>query len=338
MPKHRKAKDAKPNPPIMSQEFIIQNHGDIVSLVCIIILIGLVFPITRDYASIFVLPHYKENATNETVELASSNEGKVVEITKQSFIYDKGLKDLFTLFFYTCLCIVFHALAQEYILERIYRKSHASKYRSNKFYEAGILTIFYTLSLISGIIIIISEHFMNGINISSLWVGFPTEHRKMDFTIKIYYLFQISYWFHSYPELYLLKIPSDFILQRVLMYSTSLILTLLCYTLSLHKIGIWLLTLYALPQIFASFGKVFHYLGRDEDALTFFKKLWIPSFYICRMTSIILSFIVFYYGFKKNVSMPITLVLLISSLIVQLVLSYNGYSAWRRAKLSKKNK
>ena len=33
------------NPPFLSQEFIIQNHGDIVSCVCMVVMIGLMFQV-----------------------------------------------------------------------------------------------------------------------------------------------------------------------------------------------------------------------------------------------------------------------------------------------------
>ena len=42
------------NPPILSNEFIIQNHADIVSCVAMVIVIGLLFQISAPFAISFV--------------------------------------------------------------------------------------------------------------------------------------------------------------------------------------------------------------------------------------------------------------------------------------------
>ena len=43
----RRGKGGK-TPPFLSQEFIIQNHGDIVSCVCMVIMVGLMFQVSID--------------------------------------------------------------------------------------------------------------------------------------------------------------------------------------------------------------------------------------------------------------------------------------------------
>lgn len=35
------------NPPFFSQEFVIQNHGDIVSCVCMVFMVGLMFQVIK---------------------------------------------------------------------------------------------------------------------------------------------------------------------------------------------------------------------------------------------------------------------------------------------------
>lgn len=58
----------KKQPPILSHEFVIQNHGDIASAVLMIFILGLMFPLTSDLASVFILPQYNETvpAVTET--------------------------------------------------------------------------------------------------------------------------------------------------------------------------------------------------------------------------------------------------------------------------------
>lgn len=38
------------------------------------------------------------------------------------------------------------------------------------------------------------------LNISSLWEGYP--HSEMTFMFKFFFIIQMSYWLHCYPELY----------------------------------------------------------------------------------------------------------------------------------------
>jgi len=40
---------------------------------------------------------------------------------------------------------------------------------------------------------------------SSFWNGYPDEHVAMPWLHKLFYILQISYWVHVFPELYLCK-------------------------------------------------------------------------------------------------------------------------------------
>ncbi|KAK6060427.1 hypothetical protein COOONC_01913 [Cooperia oncophora] len=53
-------------PPIFSHEFVIQNHGDIMSCVLMVFIVGLMFPLSASMCSVFVAPQY-----NETVNITS---------------------------------------------------------------------------------------------------------------------------------------------------------------------------------------------------------------------------------------------------------------------------
>jgi translocating chain-associated membrane protein 2 len=54
-------------------------------------------------------------------------------------------------------------------------------------------------------------------SISKLWVDYP--HTQMSYLFKFYFIVQIAYWIHSYPELYFQKIKREEIVPR-LTYST----------------------------------------------------------------------------------------------------------------------
>jgi len=40
-------------------------------------------------------------------------------------------------------------------------------------------------------------------NINQLWEGYP--HTNMSFIVKFYFIVQLAYWVHSFPELYFQK-------------------------------------------------------------------------------------------------------------------------------------
>ena len=326
MPRHRRQSHTKPSPPVFSQEFVIQNHADIISVVCIIILLGLMFQPTNQLANLFVSPQYIENASNHTVdpELLKLQP----ELSIRNYVYGKGVKDVYTVFFYTCVCMVLHAVLQEYVWERIARRYHLSNTCSAKFYETGVLTAFYILSAVWGIMIILQEKILS--QPSLLWDGYYEKHIKMPFITKFYFLIQLAYWIHCYPELYFLKVPLAFIPSRLKLYTISLIFTTVSYYLSLQKFAICLLTMEAFSQIIASCGKLAHYLNSDLKSMFIFKRLWTPVFCVVRIVSILLAVVVLYHGFGyQDVPVVTRLGLLIPTVLLQAGMSIVAFQAWK---------
>ncbi|RXM91962.1 Translocating chain-associated membrane protein 1-like 1 [Acipenser ruthenus] len=91
------------SPPVLSHEFVIQNHADMVSCVAMVILLGLMFEVTAKYAIMFITVQYNVTYTEYRSEPIN--------------FYDYGPKDLATIFFYVLVAIILHALIQEYILD-----------------------------------------------------------------------------------------------------------------------------------------------------------------------------------------------------------------------------
>ncbi|TWW71021.1 Translocating chain-associated membrane protein 1 [Takifugu flavidus] len=139
-------KKTNKNPPVMSHEFIIQNHADIVSCVAMVFLLGLMFEITSKFAVIFITVQY-----NVTI---SANEGP--DETAVNYFHH-GIKDLATVFFYMLVAIIMHAIIQEYVLDKINKKKHFSKTKHSKFNESGQLSAFYLFSFGWGASILLSE-------------------------------------------------------------------------------------------------------------------------------------------------------------------------------------
>ncbi|XP_078064092.1 translocating chain-associated membrane protein 2-like, partial [Mustelus asterias] len=88
--------------PFLSQEFLIQNHADIVSCLVVLVLIGLMFEVTAKTAFMFISP--QNNVSTTTAD------GDVV-------YYLYGSNDFVTIVFYICITIILHAVVQEYALD-----------------------------------------------------------------------------------------------------------------------------------------------------------------------------------------------------------------------------
>uniref|UniRef100_A0A671Y978 Translocation associated membrane protein 1 n=1 Tax=Sparus aurata TaxID=8175 RepID=A0A671Y978_SPAAU len=91
------------NPPVLSHEFVIQNHADIVSCVAMVFLLGLMFEVTSKFAVLFITVQY-----NVTISTNGPDETAVNH-------FHHGIKDLATVFFYMLVAIIMHAIIQEYV-------------------------------------------------------------------------------------------------------------------------------------------------------------------------------------------------------------------------------
>uniref|UniRef100_A0A4W5K2V1 Translocation associated membrane protein 1 n=1 Tax=Hucho hucho TaxID=62062 RepID=A0A4W5K2V1_9TELE len=196
-------KKTNKNPPVLSHEFLIQNHADIVSCVAMVFLLGLMFEVTSKVAVLFITVQY-----NVTI---SENEESVVSH------FHHGLKDLATVFFYMLVAVIIHAIIQEYVLDKINRKMHFSKTKHSKFNESGQLSAFYLFSFGWGTSILMSENFLS--NPVSLWDGYP--HTLMPFQMKLYFISQLGYWLHALPELYFQKTKKEDIPHLVHINNTT---------------------------------------------------------------------------------------------------------------------
>uniref|UniRef100_A0A8C5F089 TLC domain-containing protein n=1 Tax=Gouania willdenowi TaxID=441366 RepID=A0A8C5F089_GOUWI len=188
--------------PFFSQEFLIQNHADIVFGLVIFILIALMFEATAKMAILFIQPQY--NVTT------LSPEG-------ESTLYHYGWKDCATILFYLFIAIILHAVVQEYLLDKVNRRLHLSKSKNTKFNESGQLCVFHLVSSVWSFYILVTEGYL--LHPSSLWENYPHSHLR--FQVKFFYLTQLAYWLHALPELYFQKVRKEEIsrqLQYICLY------------------------------------------------------------------------------------------------------------------------
>ncbi|CAA18770.1 Translocating chain-associated membrane protein [Caenorhabditis elegans] len=277
----------KPQPPILSHEFIIQNHGDIMSCVVMVFIVGLMFPLTHSLSSLFIAPQY--NGTY-TVAVEQGQEREVHG-------YLSGILDLPAIFFYSVCWIVVHAVVQEYGLDKISKKTHLSKVSTFKFGES-FHQMFFTVYSIAHAFYIVSERLEDFSEVKSVWLGYPTEHRVMSAAYKLYFIFQISYWIHQFPEFYLQKLKRDEIRQKSVQAILHIAFISIAYFFNFTRVGLALITLEYITQLIFHIARFAHFVGRKGLSDPAFK-LFNGSFVLVRLGSIIIAVMTFWYGLRQ---------------------------------------
>jgi len=225
---------------------------------------------------------------NFTVE-ATEDSGDVGQT-----LYSYGKKDFFTGFFYFLIAIVIHAVIQEYLLDKINRRMHLSKVKHSKFNESGQLMIFYIASAAWGVDIIVREGIIT--SISSLWDGYP--HVFLPFILKFYFICQLAYWVHCYPELYFYKIKKDEMWPRIQYATLYLVFIAAAYILNLTRIALCLLVLHYAVEFIFHLSRLLYFSEKTDLANTGFM-IWKLSFVLVRLGSITLGVLTFWYGLEQ---------------------------------------
>ncbi|RDD42117.1 Translocating chain-associated membrane protein 1-like 1 [Trichoplax sp. H2] len=244
-------KSSKASPPVLSHDFVIENHADILSVVCIIIVCGLLFKVTNPFCSSFVSLQYNiTHYNNETGRAIST-----------AFTY--GLRDLLTVFFFTLMVIIFRAVEQEYVIDKFIKKTRLSKVKQHKYVESCNLFVFYIVSVAYGVDILTKERWVLNDSIHGLYKDYP--HTEMSFAVKMFYLLQFAFWLHNFCELYLLKAKKEEITPRVIFYSLNLIFTEAAYILNFSRLGLVCILGHYVVQIVFHASRLLVYFGKVKQ-------------------------------------------------------------------------
>ncbi|XP_003386011.1 PREDICTED: translocating chain-associated membrane protein 1-like 1 [Amphimedon queenslandica] len=281
-------------PPVFSHEFIIQNHADIVSCVCVVVFLGLLPQATNSIASRFIFLQYNETMEikeNDTGVASSRIDNKPAPVT----FYRHGWGDALNVVFYSLIWIIIHAIIQEYIWERTVKRLRLSKTKTSKYLDSGSMLVFYGISLVMGV-----DHIMKGqyaLNFGSeLWTGYP--HTLMKLSLKFYMLTQMAFWLHCYPELYIMKTKKDDAYSKIVLYTVSFLIIFSAYVTYLQRLAVVLLVIHYIVEFVFNASCLLHYHGKDEIAKLSFK-LWWFLFLLARITSIILSVVTLWFGINE---------------------------------------
>ncbi|XP_007464920.1 PREDICTED: translocating chain-associated membrane protein 1-like 1-like [Lipotes vexillifer] len=263
------------NPPVLSQEFILQNHADLVACVGMFFVLGLMFEGTAEVSIVFItLQHGVTFPAEEAEERA----------TAPKFLYHYGAKDLPTVFFYMLVAIIIHATIQEYVLDRINRRMQFPKPKQSKFNESGQFSVFFLVSCIWGTFILHSENCLS--DLSVLWRAHP--NNMMTFQMKFFYISQLAYWFHAFPELYFQRIKPQDLSQQVVYVGLHLFHLAGAYLLYLNHLGLLLLMMHYFVEFLSHFCDLFYF--SDEKYQKEFS-LWAIVFILGRLVTLIVSVI-----------------------------------------------
>merc|ERR1719211_1014026 len=207
--------------------------------------------------------------------------------------YTAGLKDVPAVFFYLLISVVMHAIIQEYLLDKVNKKLHLSKVKFNKFNESGQLLAFYLVSLIWGGDLLLRE---NILNVASLWEGYP--HNNMTFLFKFFFIIQISYWLHIFPELYFQKVKREEMPAKIQYAVLYLAFIGASYVLRFTRLSLVLLVIHYLAEAVFHLCRLLAYAEKTSISSKLFK-LGDLLFVLARLSSVILAVLTFWFGLSK---------------------------------------
>ncbi|XP_034836393.1 translocating chain-associated membrane protein 1 [Maniola hyperantus] len=302
------------NPPFFSHEFVIQNHADIVSCVVMVFLVGLMVQSTSPVASLFISLHHNVTGVEPTRETPKG----------EPFLYEAGWKDACAVFFYSLVCIVMHAILQEYFLDKISKKFHLSKSRLSSLNESGQLVVFQLVTLVWGGDAILREGFI--FNISQLWDGYP--NHPMSFLLKLWWVVQAAYWIHTIPELYFQRIKKDEWSGRIRQAAVAFAFVGLAYGFKFQRVGVCLIVLHALAEFVAHSYRLNTILrGEREDYLDKLLGLLNGAVFVAvRLCSLVLGVLTFYFGAAGAAPLLLRLAALVLLVSFQVYLMFNFIS------------
>lgn len=264
------------NPPILSHEFIIQNHADIVSCVAMVFVVGLMIKATSPIASIFIA--LQHNTT-------------FIETAEDVLLYAPGIKDWAAVFFYSLIVVVVHAIFQEYLLDKISKKLHLSKSKLAVFNSSGQLLVFYLLSVLWGFDIIMRERYLP--EISRLWSEYPA---PMTFLTKLYFIIQLAYSLHELPELYFQRAKKEEYLGKAVSSVAGLVLVSIPYFMRFNRLLVCLLVLHHISELIFHISQLIQTIDKDDKLTKASTFVSTALRFVARLGSIIISVFTLWYG------------------------------------------
>jgi len=257
MPRKFGQKKKNDNPPILSHDFVIINHGDIFATLLLLVFAGSIsqFNISSLCNTLLFLNN-EANTTNPREFF-----------TKSSFDYVQSL-------FYVTVMIVVHCIYQEYFIDKVIKKlKNSTPQKRQSTNEAFLLFLWHAFnaSWVASIMFSKSSSnssFSEAFNFS----GYPHD-KLLPYSVKFFFILQLSHWLHTLPELYLSRATKH--QYKPAFKSCFIYCTLFCisYELYLWKLTLVLTLFDSLPKSFFHLARLFKYYEAPEPAQFLFK-IW----------------------------------------------------------------
>lgn len=271
-------KTTNKNPPILSHEFVIQNHADIVSCIAMVFVVGLMVQATTPLASVFITMQHN-----------------ITEAGAEVNLYSSGMKDFAAVFFYSLICIVIHAIIQEYILDKVTKRLHLSKSKLAIFTTSGQSAIFYLISVFWGYDILIKEHIIP--DFSLLWSLYPA---PMTFITKLYLIIQLAYSLHELPELYFQREKKEEWAKKACASLAALVLVAVPYYMHYNRLLVCLVVLHHTSEMVVHIGQLVSTVDKEERLSQLFRMISFGVMVSCRVASIMLAVLTLWFGLAKT--------------------------------------
>lgn len=234
------------------------------------------------------------------ISTSSQNTAVISYETGIPMQYTYGFNDLFCILFYCLVCIVAHGVVQQYLLDRSARKLHLSKIKHSKFNESGQLLTFYSLSLIWALELLRRDK-LTKFSITDT-IGGPQD--EMSHGVKLYFIVQIAYWTHCFPEFYLQRTRKEEISQRGIYVGLYLISFIGAYFFNITRLTLVLVILHYAAEATFHLARLL-YFRQSNDSYPLAFKIWNVIFVAARLVSITLSVLVLALGLGSK-TLPAT--------------------------------
>lgn len=210
-------------------------------------------------------------------------------------LYTYGPNDISCVLFYCLVCIVTHGLIQQYLLDRSARKLHLSKIKHSKFNESGQLLTFYVASIIWTLDLLRRDRLAHT-SIAET-IGGPQDEISQG--VKFYFIIQIAYWLHCFPEFYLQRTKKEEIPQKAL-YATLYLLSFAgAYLFNVTRMTLVLMALHYTAEATFHLARLL-YIRQSNEIYSIIFKIWNVLFVAVRLVSITLSVLVLALGLGGN--------------------------------------
>merc|ERR1711902_366480 len=136
----------------------------------------------------------------------------------------------------------------------------------------------------------------NILNVASLWEGYP--HNNMTFLFKFFFIIQISYWLHIFPELYFQKVKKEEMPAKIQYAVLYLAFIGASYVFRFTRLSLVLLVIHYLAEAVFHICRILAYSEKTSISSKLFK-LGDLLFVLARLSSVILSVLTFWFGLAK---------------------------------------